>query len=67
MLLEKKLTFFYQVGSGFSQGSKPFILIPDLDCSTECPRSLDPFNMVTYYIKWVTNGHTVYYIYHTEV
>ena len=31
------------------------------DIYTVCPRSSDPFYIVTYYIKWVTTfGHTVF-------
>ena len=29
----------------------------ELDC-TVCPRSSDPFYVVTYYIKWVTTSWT---------
>ena len=50
------ILIFVQVVS--TRGVQKFFSIPILLSVTHCPRSSDPFYMVTYYIKWVTTPWT---------
>ena len=56
---DKKIVFNSQNSKfrGCNEKCNDFSL-SDVDCTTVCPGSSDPFCVVSYYIKWVTTSWT---------
>ena len=57
-MLPQGLWKLLEAAQGTARGGCRVGLIPPIQAITVCPWSSDPFNVVTYFIKWVTTSWT---------